>query len=173
MSNQDSESDISSTPPKKEAQSIKGMANEALPKASDAARNAGAKIKQTASDTASTVADQVKTLLDRQIGSGVHVAGQFASSAKLAADDLNPQSPFLAGIVRSFADRIEGYSKDLHDQTLDQVIRTASDFTRRQPTLVFSLAAVAGFLLYRTMKTAQRDVSSPSIQPQDYGQYHG
>lgn len=67
-------------------------ANDAFAKASDAVRDTTAKAKQAASDTASSVTGQVKELLDRQIVNGANMAGQFASSAKLAADDLNQQS---------------------------------------------------------------------------------
>jgi hypothetical protein len=32
-------------------------------------------------------------------------------------------------------------------------MRTASDFTRRQPALVFGLASLAGFMLLRVLKS--------------------
>jgi hypothetical protein len=70
----------------------------------------------------------------------------------------------VAGLVRNFAGRAEEYAGEMQDQTVEQVMRTASDFTRRQPALVFGLAALAGFFMLRTMKSAQI-VSSPPIQP--------
>jgi ElaB/YqjD/DUF883 family membrane-anchored ribosome-binding protein len=146
------------------SQSMKDAASEAVTKASGMAREAGAKVKQAASDTASTVTDQVKDLLDRQIGNGASAAGHFASSAKLAADDLDRQSPLLAGLVRSFANKVEGYADDMQDQTVEHLARAASEFTRKQPALVFGLAAVAGFFLFRTMKSAP-GTASPPIQP--------
>jgi ElaB/YqjD/DUF883 family membrane-anchored ribosome-binding protein len=146
------------------AQKVKDTANQAYAKASDVAREAGAKAKQAASDTASTMTEQVKDLIDRQIGSGADMATQFASSVRLAADDLDNQSPMLAGLVRNFANRIETYAEDMQDQTIDHFARAAADFTRKQPAVVFGLAAVAGFLVFRTVKSAQR-TASPPIQP--------
>ena len=154
---------------------VSNTAREAFAQASDMARDAGAKAKQAAADTAATVTEQVKELLDRQIGHGAGLAGQFASSVRVAADDLDPQSPVLAGFVRNFANRVEHYAEDMQDQTVEQLTRTAADFTRRQPALVFGLAALAGFVMFRTFKSAGH-VESPPIQPSyaggDMGQSH-
>jgi ElaB/YqjD/DUF883 family membrane-anchored ribosome-binding protein len=156
-------------------QQVRDAASEALDKVSSVAREAGSKAKQAASETASTMTGQVKELLDKQIGNGATMAGHFASSIKLAADDLGRQSPALGGFVESLADKVEVYADDLQNQTFEQLVKTTSDFTRRQPALVFGLAAVAGFFLFRTVKSAS-DLSAPSIQPAqagDYGPDHG
>jgi ElaB/YqjD/DUF883 family membrane-anchored ribosome-binding protein len=164
MSNQDLGRDTS-TPAADAAMPKTGnAANDAFSRASDAVRDTAEKAKQAASDTASTVTDQVKELLDRQIGKGASMAGQLASSARVAADDLNLQSPLMAGLVRTMADKIEDYADDLQDQTVEHLTRAASDFTRRQPALVFGLAAVAGFFVFRTVRSGQSMPSSP-IQP--------
>jgi hypothetical protein len=147
------------------AQNIGGAASEAFAKVADVARDAGSKAKEAASETAFTVTEQVKELLDRQIGNGASVAGHFASSVKLAADDLDRNSPLLAGMVRSLANKVEDYADEFQDQTVEHLTRTASDFTRRQPALVFGLAALAGFFMFRTMKSAPSTTTSPSIQP--------
>jgi hypothetical protein len=139
-------------------------ARKAFDQASGMARDAGAKARQAASDTASTVTSQVKNLLDQQIGGGAAAAGQFANSIRTAADDLDPQSPMLAGFVRTFANRVDHYAEDLQHQTVEQLTKTAADFTRKQPALVFGLAALAGFLMFRTFKNTG-PMDSPSIQP--------
>jgi hypothetical protein len=146
-------------------QTIKDSASEAMNKASDMAREAGAKAKQAASEAASGVNEQVREMLDKQIGNTWNFAGEIAGSFKVAADDLEQKSPFAAGLVRNFAEKVEGYAEDFQSQTVEQVVRSASDFTRRQPALVFGLAAVAGFMMFRTAKTAQAMASSPPIAP--------
>jgi hypothetical protein len=126
----------------------------AFSKASDMAQQAADTAKQAVSQGASTVSNQVKEMLDRQVGSGAEVIGQLASSTKRAAEDLDESAPLVAGVVRTVADRIDGYADDLRDQSVDQLVRAASDLTRRQPALVFGLAALAGFLAFRTLKSA-------------------
>lgn len=132
-------------------------------KASSLAQQAAGKAREAASDTASTLSLQLKELLDSQISSSADMAGQFAVSAKRAAADLEQDAPQLAGFVRIVADQVERYAGDLKDQSVDQLVRAASDFTRRQPALVFGLAAMVGFLAYRTLKSTS--VAAPPIQP--------
>jgi hypothetical protein len=150
--------------------------SDAMSKASGVAQQAAETAKRAASDTTEKVSHQVKDLLDRQVGSGAEMVGHFASSVKLAAEDLDKNAPYLAGFVHLFADRIESYSEDLRDQTVDQLIRSGAEFTRRQPALVFGLAALAGFFAFRTLKSAPPSTPSPSIQPNSQhtaGQFHG
>jgi hypothetical protein len=139
---------------------------EAFSKASDTARDAAAKAKSAAADAASTVSDHVMGLLNDQIGVGAQSANHFARSMRVAADDLEQESPMLAGLVRGFAHNVDHYADRLEDQTVEQLVKSASDLTRRQPALVFGLAALAGFFAFRTFKTVSNSsMSSPSIQP--------
>lgn len=148
-------------------------ASDAYSKASDMAQQAAGQAKRAAADGASTVTSQVKDVLDRQVGHGADIAGHFAGSARLAAKDLDQHAPQLAGLVRTFADRVESYSDELRDQSIEGLVRAASDITRRQPALVFGLAALAGFVAFRTFKSAPVSVTSPSIQPRHEHQRQG
>jgi len=162
MTNQDFGRDQAAS--RNKTSSTTKAATDVFAKASDAARDAGSKVKQAAADTASNMTDHVKDLLDQQIGKGVDLAGHFANSVKLAADSLERESPALAGLIRNFGDKVEIYKDEFQDQTVDHLARTVSDFTRRQPALVFGLAALAGFFIFRTIKSASV-MSAPSIQP--------
>jgi hypothetical protein len=149
---------------------LRAAAGDAFFKASDMARDAGEKAKRAASDTASSLTDSVVGLLNEQIGSGAEAAGRLAKAMRLAADDLSKESPLLAGVVRTAAGNVDHYASRMENQTVDQLTKTASDYTRRQPALVFGMAALAGFFAFRTFKNAQ-SVSAPPIQPTDA--HHG
>lgn len=161
---------------KKETKKMRDAASEAFSIASDMARDAGEEAKRAAADTASTMSDNVRGILNEQLGAGVNKAGKFASSMRLAADDLEQQeSVLLADLVRGFAQNVDNYADNFDGQTVEQLAQSASDFTRRQPALVFGLAAIAGFFAFRTFKNA-RSISSPSIQPTEHhssGHGHG
>jgi len=135
-------------------------ASDAVSMLSNAAQQATAKVKQSASDATSSVTHHVKDLLNGQVESGADMVGHFASSAKRAAEDLERNAPQLAGVVRGVADRIEGFADDMRGQSVDELMRTASDFTRRQPALVFGLAALGGFFVFRTLKAGSDAASS-------------
>ena len=62
--------------------------------------------------------------------------------------------PQLAGMIRSVADTVDGYAGDLKRKSVEDIVRSASDFTRRQPAIVFGFAAMAGFLAFRMLKAA-------------------
>jgi ElaB/YqjD/DUF883 family membrane-anchored ribosome-binding protein len=149
-------------------------ASDRLSQVSDAAQSATSTAREVASEAASTITDQVKELLDSQLASGVEMVGHLGSSAKRAAADLDRNAPQLAGLVRGVGDRIESYADDMRDQSVDELFRSASNFTRRQPALVFGLAALAGFFAYRTIKSTPL-LTQPVRRPAAplTGEYHG
>jgi hypothetical protein len=161
--------------------SDRGYGSDMLAKASELAGEAAGKVKEGASDTAASIRGGVKHLLDDQVHTGAHMVEKLAASAKRAAQDLDRDSPQLAGMVRALADRLDGYAENLEGVTADELLKNATDFTRRQPALTFGLAALAGFFVMRTLKSAQTSasISSPSIQPshperrQTAGSFHG
>jgi hypothetical protein len=155
-----------------QGKTVGAAASDAMSSMSDMAQQAADQAKRTAADAASTVTTQVKEMLDRQVGTGADMVGHVAHSAKRAAEDLDETVPQLAGLVRIVADRIDGYADDLRDQSVDQLLQTATDLARRQPALVFGVAALAGFFLFRTMKSAP-GIAAPSIQPGRGGRHDG
>ena len=86
----------------------------------------------------------------------------IAHSAKRAADELETDAPHIAGLVRGMADRVEAYSRNLENQSVTDIYQGASDYTRRQPAIVFGLAALAGFFALRTLKSSTSSVSLKS-----------
>lgn len=145
------------------------IAADALAKVSRATRDASTKVGEAASDTATSLSDHFKDMLDKQIGGSIGAAGLFAGAVKRAAAELDNQSPAAANLVRSVADRVEQFAEEYEDETVEQLTRSASDFTRRQPVLVFGLAAVAGFLMFRALASAPSAPAAPQIRPADTG----
>ena len=96
---------------------------------------------------------QVQGVLDQQVHKGARVVTNVANSARRAADELETESPQLADLVRGMADRVREYSRDLEEQSAVDIYESASEFTRRQPALVFGVAAFAGFLALRTLRS--------------------
>ena len=107
------------------------------------------------SGTVSTLTGQVQDVLDQQVMRGARTMANVAQSARRAARELENDAPQIAGLVRGMADRIEEYSRNLEYQSVTDIYQTASDFTRRQPALVFGAAALAGFLALRTLRSSR------------------
>jgi hypothetical protein len=125
-------------------------------------RDAASQSRQAVLDTASTVGSQVKGLLNDQVEQGADMVAHFANATKKAADELANDAPQSARLVRGVANRLDDYADGLRDQSIDDLMRSASDFTRRQPAMVFGLAAVVGFFALRTFKSASARSISPN-----------
>lgn len=150
---------------KVKTQAFKDAASDVFASVSGTARDSGAKVKETVSETANAVTGHFKDMLDKQMGNHISAVGLLAGSVKRAAGEIEQKSPLAAGFVRSLAGKVEEFAETYEDETVEQLVRSASDFTRRQPALVFGLAAFAGFLMFRTIKNAPVTTHSPSIQP--------
>ena len=126
---------------------------------------AGERAKVAVTESASTVAEQARYLLDRQVGKGARIVGDVGSSVKRAAEELDRSAPQLGEFAHVLADRIDVYAKDLRASSTDDLLRSASRITREQPALVFGLTALAGFLVLRALKSA------PSSKPHARASY--
>src|SRR5262245_1049998 len=136
------------------AQDMRAKAGEAISKVTDAAQQAGSQAKDAAASLASDASQKAKGFLNMQVSSGSDLAGHVAQSVRCAADSLDSNAPQLAGLARGAAERVEQFSRDIRGQTVEDLVRTASDLTRRQPALVFGLASLAGFLAFRVLKSS-------------------
>jgi hypothetical protein len=157
---------------------MRAKAGDAASKIADVAQQAGSQVKQAASSLASDATQKAKGFLNMQVTAGADLVGHVAESARRAADSLDQNAPQLADLVRGAAERAADLSRDLHDQTVEDLVRTASNFTRRQPALVFGLAPLAGFLAFRVFKsTPPRSLADPDRGtqrfPESAGQFHG
>jgi hypothetical protein len=157
---------------------MRAKAGDVASKIADAARDAGGQAKQAASSLASDATQQVKGFLNMQVTAGADMVDHVVESARAAAESLDQNAPQLAGLVRNAAERAEEFSQDLRDQTVGDLIRTASDFTRKQPALVFGLASLAGFLAFRVLKSSPPESSmehDPMTERFESGteQFHG
>jgi ElaB/YqjD/DUF883 family membrane-anchored ribosome-binding protein len=170
-------------------QNVRAKAGEAVSKLAEVAQEAGGQAKQAASSLATEANQKAKGLLNQRVAAGADLVNQVAESAKHAADHLDQSAPQLAELVRGAAEKAEEFSQDLRGRSVNELVRTASDFTRRQPALVFGLASLAGFFLFRVIKANPSNGSSqqqpsryadsrPGLRPEERygegtGQFHG
>jgi len=129
-------------------------------KLSDVAEQA----RQTATSLANEANQKTIGFLNRQVSSSADFVSHVADSAKCAADNLEEKSPQLAGLVRDAAERVNGFSHEMRGKTVDELMRDASELTRRQPAMVFGFASLAGFVLFRLLK------AKPNIESQSFGE---
>jgi ElaB/YqjD/DUF883 family membrane-anchored ribosome-binding protein len=150
--------------PETASKDLRGRAGDAVSKINDAAQAAGQQAGATATSLASEANEKAKGVLNQQITAGAEWVGFVAEASKAAADHLDRTAPKLSGLVRETAQKVERFSKDMKDQTVEELYQSASDFTRRQPALVFGSAALLGFFFFRLLKTGPRSASATARQ---------
>jgi hypothetical protein len=94
------------------------------------------------------------SLLDNKMADGVDVISHVARTTRSAADELEDDIPQVAEAIRAVAESIEDYAEGLRDRSVEDLVGSAARFTRRQPGLVFGVAAFVGFLAFRALNTA-------------------
>jgi ElaB/YqjD/DUF883 family membrane-anchored ribosome-binding protein len=158
-------SSIASTPDKKELTTLVGEAGSKL---TEMAQEAGTKAKEAASSLALQAGENAKTLMNKQVGTSADFVGHVAKSLRVAAEDLDDHAPQLAKWAKGVAARADEFSASIRYQTVDELYANASEYARRKPALVFSVAAACGFLLFRLFKAAPG-----ALQPQQQGGQSG
>jgi hypothetical protein len=155
---------------------IRGQAGEAVANLTDVAQQAGQQAKESATALASQANEKAKGMLNEQIALGAGYVAHIADSIEVAADHLNAKAPQLAGLVRNAAEMSKDLSQNLEGKSVDEIFRSASDFTRRQPAIVFGTAALFGFFMFRLLKanpsngwaSSERGQAARTGQQMDY-----
>lgn len=128
--------------------------------------------RRTASEAASGVGDHLRQIMDQQVETGASMVGSLANSLHSAAGELEQQNPQVGKFARIAADGLDRVAEQLKGQNTEDLLRTAREFTQRQPALVFGAAALAGFFalrLFKTATTASSSSISSSMQPSHNG----
>jgi hypothetical protein len=119
---------------------------------------AGRAVREQATTFAGDISHELGKKVDEQKARGIEGMRAFAGAIKTAAQELEQQSPQVARYVRDAADRVESLSGNIEGRNITELMRSASDLARSQPTMFFISAAAAGFALARFLKSsAQHD----------------
>jgi len=153
-------------------ETIRSSAADAMGAISDAAQQAIGEAKKSASSLASAASERAKDAVQERISGGADMLGHLAAAVRAAARDLDPNAPQLAGFAREAAGRIDDFSQDIRDKSVEDLIQTSSDFARRQPAVLFGTAAACGFLLFRLIKSASGVAGDGRFEPNYVGAPH-
>ncbi|WP_246093955.1 MULTISPECIES: hypothetical protein [Mesorhizobium] len=123
-------------------------------------KNAAASVSTDAKDYAGTVAADAagafKEAVESNKTAGADAIANIAHSVKEAADDIEKQSPQVAGMVRSAAEGVERISTDIRDRNVGELMDSVTKFAQRQPAAFFGVGILAGVMLTRIMRSSDR-----------------
>jgi ElaB/YqjD/DUF883 family membrane-anchored ribosome-binding protein len=134
-----------------------GQAGAAL---TETAQRVGDQARETASSLASDAQQRFHGYMDQQVAAGADLARRVASAIKTAADELDPTSPALSGMVRGAGEKVQELSQQFRDKSADEILADTRAFVRRKPVLVFGAAAALGFVAYRVLNAGMTQSAS-------------
>jgi hypothetical protein len=117
-------------------------------------RQVGKQARKAASSLASEASGRIAELAERQMETGADFVKEIAEAIRAAAEALDEGAPPAADLVRVAADRMESFSETIRDQSPQELLEAGADFARRQPAVVFGMAAIGGYVLYRVLNAA-------------------
>jgi hypothetical protein len=121
------------------AETIKGQASDLADAAKDIASQTGEKVKQAVND---------------QRGAGAVYVGNLADTMRRAAREFEPDLEIAATYIRKAASQVDSVSDAVRNGKLNDLIRGAQSFARRQPTAFLGLSVLAGFGVIRFLKSS-------------------
>ena len=141
------------------AASTKSLADQALSagqdlteKAKDLAGNSADTLKAHASDfadaakdVASQATNKLKSAVNERKSSGAEYVGTLADTMRRAAREFDTDLPIAGTYIRKAAEQVDGVSEGIRNGNLNDLVRSAQSFARRQPTAFLGIAVLAGF----------------------------
>jgi hypothetical protein len=134
----------------------------AKPKAADsvvtAAKEKAGELAEPLKDKALEIAEPLKDkaleVAKEQKDAGADQLRLLARAIRSASEAVQPDVPRVANYMKSLSGKLDRASSDIRESELDELGRSASDFAKRNPALVFGGAMLAGLALSRFLKSS-------------------
>jgi hypothetical protein len=110
---------------------------------------------------ASQTTDKLKGAVNDRKSSGAEYVGTLADTMRRAAREFDTDLPIAGTYIRKAAEQVDGVSEGIRNGNLNDLVRSAQSFARRQPTAFLGIAVLAGFGVVRFLKSSA-DGGSPS-----------
>jgi hypothetical protein len=144
-------------------QDLTDKAKDLAGSSADALKAHASDLVDAAKDVASQATDKLKDTVNDRKSSGAEYVGSLADTMRRAAREFDTDLPIAGKYIRKAAEQVEGVSEGIRNGNLNDLVRNAQSFARRQPTAFLGMAVLAGFSVVRFLKSSAED-GSPSEQ---------
>jgi ElaB/YqjD/DUF883 family membrane-anchored ribosome-binding protein len=135
--------------------------------AADTMSDLGDAAKQAAETLVSATTEKLKDVANQQVAAGADLVGHVGKSVRVAGEHLQRNAPYLARFAFSASQTIEKSADQLRVQSIESLARNTAEFARERPEIVFGVAAVSGFLLFRLLNAGVSGATRPSYRSGD------
>ncbi len=133
---------------------LKNKAVELAGSSSETINDHAAHFAAAAKDVASQTTAKIKQTVDGQKAVGADYVGDLADTIRRAAKEFDSDLPMAGTYIRKAAAQVDGVSETLRSGNLNDLVRNAQSFARRQPTAFLGIAVLAGFGVVRFLKSS-------------------
>jgi hypothetical protein len=138
-------------------QDLKEKAKDLAGSSTDALKDHASDLVDAAKDVASQATDKLKEAVNDRKSSGAEYVGSLADTMRRAAREFDTDLPLAGAYIRKAAAQVEGVSDSIRTGNLNDLVRNAQSFARRQPTAFLGMAVLAGFGVVRFLKSSSDD----------------
>jgi hypothetical protein len=150
-------------------QDLKEKAQDLADSSTDALKGHASDLVDAAKDVASQATAKLKDAVDGGKSSGAEYVGSLADTMRRAAREFDTDLPIAGTYIRKAAAQVDGVSDTIRNGNLNDLVRNAQSFARRQPTAFLGIAVLAGFGVVRFLKSStegnSRSETSASLSP--------
>ena len=140
-------------------QDLTDKAKELADSSADALKAHASDFVDAAKDVASQATDKLKDAVSDRKASGAEYVGTLADIMRRAAREFDTDLPIAGTYIRKAADQVDGVSEGIRNGNLNDLVRKAQSFARRQPTAFLGIAVLAGFGVVRFLKSSAENNS--------------
>jgi gas vesicle protein len=139
---------------------LKEKVKEAVGTSTEAVKDQASDFVDAAKDAASDASDKLKETLDGQRDAGARYVSGVAEAMRRAAREFDSDLPIAGKYIRKAASQVETVSESVRNGDINDLVSSAQDFARRQPTAFLGIAVLAGFGVVRFLKSSAEGTGS-------------
>ena len=121
--------------------------------------------KSQAASAIQPITDNARSMAEEQKERGATRIDGIARAVHNAAEEISKEVPVAANYVHAAADKLERTSSMLRDNSVEDLVKMATDFAQERPLVFIGGAVASGFLLTRLLRS--------SIDTEDESEYGG
>jgi ElaB/YqjD/DUF883 family membrane-anchored ribosome-binding protein len=135
------------------ADDLVGQGKDAASDMTGKAQDAAQQLKSSAASLAREGSERLADVLSKQLSTGASLVEDATESLRSAAAELDQTLPPVAFLLRNAASRGDDIAELIRTKSLGELLEEGSDYARRNPLLIFGVAAGVGMLLSRFAKS--------------------
>ena len=128
-------------------------------------KNLGSVVGKEARAMAGRVTEQLSETAEASVDRGADSLGSFVRAMQAAGREIEPESPGLARTLNDVATNVDNFAETVRGRSLSDLVSSASDLAKRNPTIFLAGAIAAGFVVSRFMKSAATTETAEASEP--------